>query len=200
MVRGGTLGRGVERTTKDQYWWQTGSRDQSAFRHTRRGTMSDVRNCKPSRVPEDRRYCRSHGWSRRRFGRAPGGVWRRRGNHDHRRAGGRYHHSAGGATTHGGGRAPPRSAPVPRSGREIKLGFVTPQTGPLASFGIADKYCVDHFKEISRRRAWCSATARSTPSPSLLEDSQSNSNRSAQVAGDLILNSKVDIIDGGLER
>ena len=29
------------------------------------------------------------------------------------------------------------------TGREVKIGFVTPRNGNLASFGIPDKYCLD---------------------------------------------------------
>ena len=31
------------------------------------------------------------------------------------------------------------------SGREIKVGFVSPLTGPLAAFGEADQFCVDQW-------------------------------------------------------
>ncbi len=70
---------------------------------------------------------------------------------------------------------------------------MTPQTGPLASFGTADKYCVDHFNEVIGDGLLC-GDGKLHPITILLEDSQSNSNRSAQVAGDLITNSKVDIL------
>lgn len=82
---------------------------------------------------------------------------------------------------------------APETGREIKIGFVTPQTGPLASFGIADKYCVDHFKELIGEGVVL-GDGKMHPINILLEDGQSNSNRASQVAGDLILNSKVDIL------
>ena len=36
------------------------------------------------------------------------------------------------------------------TGREIKLGFVTPTTGPLASFGVPDGYCVERAQEVYR--------------------------------------------------
>ena len=80
-----------------------------------------------------------------------------------------------------------------QTGREIKLGFVTPQTGPLALFGAADKYCVDHFRETVGETLLC-GDGQKHPVTVLLEDGQSNSNRAAQVAGDLIQNSKVDIL------
>src|SRR5450756_1757047 len=31
------------------------------------------------------------------------------------------------------------------SGREIKVGFVAPITGPLAAFGVPDQWCVDQW-------------------------------------------------------
>jgi branched-chain amino acid transport system substrate-binding protein len=79
------------------------------------------------------------------------------------------------------------------AGREVKLGFVTPQTGSLASFGVADKYCVDLFKTIVGD-GMVLGDGQKHPISVTLVDSQSNANRSSQVAGDLILNSKVDII------
>ena len=79
------------------------------------------------------------------------------------------------------------------AGREVKLGFVTPQTGSLASFGVADKYCVDLFKTIVGDGLVLGDGSKHPISVTLV-DSQSNANRSSQVAGDLILNSKVDII------
>jgi branched-chain amino acid transport system substrate-binding protein len=97
-----------------------------------------------------------------------------------------------GATTTTAGATTTVSA-APETGREIKLGFVTPQTGPLGAFGTADKYCVDHFKETIGEGVVL-GDGMMHPISVLLEDSQSNSNRSSQFAGDLILNSKVDIL------
>ena len=37
-------------------------------------------------------------------------------------------------------------------GREVKIGFVTPLTGGLASFGVPDKYCVERADGSHRRR------------------------------------------------
>jgi branched-chain amino acid transport system substrate-binding protein len=79
------------------------------------------------------------------------------------------------------------------AGRTIKLGFVTPQTGPLGSFGTADKYCVDFYKQIVKDGVVC-GDGKVHPIEVILQDSQSSSNRSGQVAGDLIQNSKVDIL------
>ncbi|MCL5734292.1 MAG: ABC transporter substrate-binding protein [Actinobacteria bacterium] len=80
-----------------------------------------------------------------------------------------------------------------QTGREVKLGLVTPQTGPLASFGVADKYCLDVFTKTIGDGVVLGDGAKH-PITVTLVDSQSNSNRSAQVAGDLILNTKVDML------
>jgi branched-chain amino acid transport system substrate-binding protein len=85
------------------------------------------------------------------------------------------------------------AAVAAETGREIKIGFVTPQTGSLASFGVADKYCVEHFKGVIGDGV-VMGDQKKHPINILLVDSQSNSNRSGQVAGDLINNDKVDIL------
>ena len=36
----------------------------------------------------------------------------------------------------------------PATGREIKIGFVAPLTGGLASFGVADRYCLERWEEL----------------------------------------------------
>ncbi len=46
---------------------------------------------------------------------------------------------------------PPRSAGA-EAGREIKVGFVTPITGPIALFGVPDQYCVSRWTEGGLRR------------------------------------------------
>ena len=79
------------------------------------------------------------------------------------------------------------------TGREVKIGFVTPQTGGLASFGVPDKYCADRAKEAIGDGIVC-GDGKKHPVTIVLEDSQSDSNRAGQVTGDLINNSKVDII------
>ena len=78
-------------------------------------------------------------------------------------------------------------------GREVKIGFITPQTGPLASFGVPDKYCVDRATEAIGDGIVC-GDGKKHPVKIVIQDSQSDSNRAAQVTGDLINNEKVDII------
>lgn len=79
------------------------------------------------------------------------------------------------------------------AGREIKVGFVSPTTGGLAAFGIPDAYCVERWKESVADGLVC-GDGRNHPINLIVRDSQSDTNRAAQVAGDLITNDQVDII------
>ena len=79
------------------------------------------------------------------------------------------------------------------TGREIKLGFVTPLTGALASFAASDSYCVERWKEVVGDGLPC-GDGKKHPISFVIRDCQSDSNRSAQVSGDLIMNDKVDIL------
>ena len=71
------------------------------------------------------------------------------------------------------------------TGREVKLGVVTPQTGPLAVFGIADKWSADLTKK-TLADGLVLGDAKNHPISIVFRDTQSDSNRAAQVAGDLI--------------
>jgi branched-chain amino acid transport system substrate-binding protein len=79
------------------------------------------------------------------------------------------------------------------TGREIKIGFVTPLTGGLASFGVPDKYCVERALEAIGDGVVL-GNGKKHPITIITRDSQSDSNRAAQVAGDLINNDKIDIL------
>ena len=79
------------------------------------------------------------------------------------------------------------------AGREIKIGFVTPQTGALAAFGVPDKYCVDRWKE-SIGTGMVLGDGQSHPVSITIADSQSDVSRGAAVAGDLINNGKIDMM------
>ena len=65
--------------------------------------------------------------------------------------------------------------------------------GMLAVFGVADQYCFDRAKAASQTASSC-GDGKKHPVTITMEDGQSDSNRAAQVAGDLINNKKVDII------
>jgi len=79
------------------------------------------------------------------------------------------------------------------SGRELKVGFLTPLTGALASFSTGDKYCLERWQEIIGDGIVC-GDGKKHPITFVVRDTQSDSNRSSQVAGDVILNDKVDIL------
>jgi branched-chain amino acid transport system substrate-binding protein len=78
-------------------------------------------------------------------------------------------------------------------GREIKFGCVSPLTGPASAFGIPDKWILDQ---------WLAAAANGMvfgdglkhPIKIEMRDSQSDTNRAAQVAADLINNDKIDMM------
>lgn len=86
------------------------------------------------------------------------------------------------------------SAPaiVRAANRPIKIGFVTPQTGPLAGFGEADKFILDGVRKFIG--SGIRVGNRSIPIEILVRDTQSSSNRAAEVTGDLILKDKVDLV------
>ena len=79
------------------------------------------------------------------------------------------------------------------SGRTIKVGIVSPVTGPLAAFGEADSYCVKRWKEATASGIK-TADGVTHPIEFIVRDSQSDSNRAATVAGDLITNDGVDVM------
>mgnify|MGYP000936364107 CR=1 FL=1 len=71
----------------------------------------------------------------------------------------------------------------------IKIGFVTPLTGPLALFGEADKWTVEQMKQSFKNGITVAGKKYSVEI--LIKDSQSNPNRAAEVASDLILKDKI---------
>ena len=78
-----------------------------------------------------------------------------------------------------------------QAGRRIKLGYVAPITGPLAGFGEPCRYVVDQMKGAFKSIA---IGGRTYPIDILLKDSQSNPNRAGEVAVELILKDKVDLM------
>jgi branched-chain amino acid transport system substrate-binding protein len=76
--------------------------------------------------------------------------------------------------------------------RPIRIGFVSPQTGALAPFGEADQFVIDRMNaafagglELGGRRVAVQIVRK---------DSQSSANRAGEVAADLILKDKVDLV------
>ena len=104
------------------------------------------------------------------------------------------------ATTTTAGATPTTAAPTTTSasagvemGAEVKVGFVSPITGPLAVFATADKYSLGLWMEAIGDGV-IGDDGKKHPVSFDLRDSQSDSNRAAQVAGDLILNSQIDLM------
>lgn len=77
-------------------------------------------------------------------------------------------------------------------GATIKIGYVSPQTGPLAPFGEADKWVIDRMQAVFK--GGISVGGRKSAIQILLKDSQSNPNRAGEVANDLILKDKVALV------
>ena len=78
-------------------------------------------------------------------------------------------------------------------GREIKVGFVDPVTGVLAAFALAGDYCVNKWRA-AVGDGLVLGDGKKHPFDIQLVDSQSDTNRAAQVTADLINNAKVDVV------
>ncbi len=76
--------------------------------------------------------------------------------------------------------------------RPIKIGYVSPATGPLAPFAAADEFMLQQFREATKGGLKVGNTTR--PIEVLLRDSQSNPNRAAEVAKELIVRDKIDLM------
>jgi branched-chain amino acid transport system substrate-binding protein len=82
--------------------------------------------------------------------------------------------------------------PAFAQGRRIKIGYVSPQTGPLAPFGEADNFVLAGIRDAVK--AGISVGGKTYPVDIVVRDSQSNPNRAAEVAADLILKEKIDLM------
>ncbi len=88
--------------------------------------------------------------------------------------------AASGLTLAAGGLA----APAIAQGARIKVGYVSPQTGPLAGFAESDAYNIAAFL----------ATEAGQNFEIIVKDSQSNPNRAADVAKELIIQDEVQLM------
>ena len=79
--------------------------------------------------------------------------------------------------------------------RRLKIGYVSPQTGPLAPFGEADKFVIGGIQTLLK--SGLAIGGRTYPVDVVVRDSQSNPNRAGEVAADLILKEKIDIMAVG---
>lgn len=88
------------------------------------------------------------------------------------------------------GSALPRFASA--AARKIRIGYVTPRTGPLAPFAEADSFVIERvLKHLGNKIRIHGADH---PLEILVRDSQSDPNRAATVAGSLILQDHVDLM------
>ncbi|MDA1238687.1 MAG: ABC transporter substrate-binding protein [Proteobacteria bacterium] len=76
----------------------------------------------------------------------------------------------------------------------IRVGYVSPATGPLAGFAEADDFIIQGVQEIFSKGIV--NNGKNWSIEIISKDSQSNSNRAAEVAADLILRDEVDLIIG----
>lgn len=88
--------------------------------------------------------------------------------------------AASGLTVAVGGLA----APALAQGAKIRLGYVSPQSGPLAAFSDADQFIIDGFLKSEAGANF----------EVIVKDSQSNPNRAAEVAKELIIDDEIDMM------
>ncbi|MDA7984012.1 MAG: ABC transporter substrate-binding protein [Alphaproteobacteria bacterium] len=75
------------------------------------------------------------------------------------------------------------AAPAIAQGAKIKLGYVSPRTGPLALFAEADQFVIEKF-----------VNAEGSDFEVIVKDSQSSETRAAEVAGELIVEDKINLM------
>ena len=90
--------------------------------------------------------------------------------------------------------APKLFATARAAGRPIKIGMVSPATGPIAAFGEADQWVLGEARKVLG--PGITAAGEMHPVEIVYRDSQSNPNRASEVTAQLINNDKVDMIIG----
>lgn len=91
--------------------------------------------------------------------------------------------------------AAPTTAVAPPTGRPVKVGFVSPKTGPLAGFAEADDFVLSGIR--SRLSDGLGIGGVMHPIEIIEADSASDPNAAADAAAELILNKGVDLIAVG---
>ena len=76
--------------------------------------------------------------------------------------------------------------------KTIRIGFVSPETGPLAIFAEPDRFTIEQFSRGLADGLMINGTKH--PVEIIVKDSQSSSNRASSVAQDLIFGDRVDIL------
>lgn len=77
-------------------------------------------------------------------------------------------------------------------GRAIRIGLVTPASGPLAPFAAADGFVLDQLAEVFAKGV--TIAGETYPVEVIVKDSQSNPSRAAEVAAELIDGDAVDLL------
>ena len=85
-----------------------------------------------------------------------------------------------------------RILPAEAQSQVIKIGHVSPKTGPLAGFGEADTFILEQVRGILSKGLVNNGKTYKIIS----KDSQSSGSRAAEVASELILGDKVNLIVG----
>lgn len=90
--------------------------------------------------------------------------------------------------------APAAASPTAAAamGRAIKIGYVSPQTGPIAGFGEADDFILTGVRQVLGDGLM--VAGKKHPVEIVVKDSQSDPNKAAEVAADLILRDGIDLM------
>ena len=88
-----------------------------------------------------------------------------------------------------------RIIPAHAESAGIKIGLVSPRTGPLAAFGEADDFILKQVMQAVG--AGVQNNGKTYPVQVIAKDCQSNPSRAAEVASELILSEKVDLMLAG---
>jgi branched-chain amino acid transport system substrate-binding protein len=86
-----------------------------------------------------------------------------------------------------------RASSASAAGNTFKIGFVSPQTGPLAGFGEPDTFIIDALKSSFNG---IENNGKPVNVEIIVKDAQSNSNRAAEVTVELIERDEVDLVVG----
>src|SRR6185437_7395128 len=78
------------------------------------------------------------------------------------------------------------------AGRAIKIGMISPSTGPIAAFGEADQWVLAEAKKTLAKGI--TIAGETHPVEIIYRDSKSNPNRASEVAAQLINRDKIDLM------
>ncbi len=82
--------------------------------------------------------------------------------------------------------------PAQAAGRTIKIGMISPATGPIAAFGEADQFVLGGVRKALA--GGIQVAGEKHPVEIIYKDSQSNPNRASEVAAQLINNDRIDFM------